>query len=138
MFSLSCNNILEESEHNVTDYLLPKEHVPGSDLISKAVLTDTRIISITNKSLVNAPEDQYTTAPNEFLNKCTCDILYLPKAIASEYPPIMIEIQKDVNENYMCRAVKYSTLVGFSIIALITFASKAGLKLLLTVNVLLV
>lgn len=45
------------------------------------------------------------------MNKCACDGLYLPKAIASEYPPIMIEVQKDVNEKYMCRTVKYSTLV---------------------------
>ncbi|KAI8082661.1 uncharacterized protein B0P05DRAFT_450062, partial [Gilbertella persicaria] len=71
------NNDLEESEHNVTDYLLPKEHVPGSDLISKAVSTDTRIINIISKSLVNAPEDQYNAAPNEFLNECAYDVLYL-------------------------------------------------------------
>ncbi|KAG0749666.1 hypothetical protein G6F16_004842 [Rhizopus arrhizus] len=107
----SNNSFEEESEHNVTDYLLPKEHVPGSDLISKVVLTDTRIINIISKSLVNASEDQYTAAQNEFLNKCACDVLYLPKAIDSEYPPIIIEVQKDVNENYMCRAVKYSILV---------------------------
>ncbi|KAI8977685.1 hypothetical protein BDF20DRAFT_976201 [Mycotypha africana] len=111
MFSLSHINDLEESEHNVTDYLLPKEHVPGSDLISKAVLNDTRIINIISKSLVSASEDQYTAAPNGFLNKCACDVLYLPKTINSEYPPIMIEVQKDINEKYMCRAVKYSTLV---------------------------
>ncbi|ORE11361.1 hypothetical protein BCV72DRAFT_219865 [Rhizopus microsporus var. microsporus] len=111
VFSHTHNSDLEESEHNVTDYSLPKEHVPGSDLISKAVLVDTRIINITSKNLVNAPEDQYTAAPNEFLNKCACDVLYLPKAIDSEYPPIMIEVQKDVNEKYMYRAVKYSTLV---------------------------
>lgn len=61
--------------------------------------------------MVNAPEDQYTAAPNEFLNKCACDVLYLPKAIDSEYPPIMMEVQKNANEKYMCRAVKYSTLV---------------------------
>lgn len=111
MFSLSHNNILEESEHNVIDYLLPKEYVPGSDLISKAVLTDTRIISIISKSLINAPEDQYTAAPNEFLNKCACDVLYLPKATVSEYPPKIIEVQNDVNEKYMGRAIKYSALV---------------------------
>jgi hypothetical protein len=89
MFSLTHNNNLEESEHNVTDFLLPKELVSGSDIISKAVLTNTRIINIISKSLVTTPEDQYTAAPNEFLNKCACDVLYLPKAIASEYPPII-------------------------------------------------
>ncbi|KAI9487442.1 MAG: hypothetical protein EXX96DRAFT_553203 [Benjaminiella poitrasii] len=111
MFSLTCNNNLEESEHSIIDYLLPKEHVPGSDLISKAVLIDTRIINIISKSLVDAPEDQYTVAPNELLNKCACDVLYLPRTIVSEYPPIIIEIQRDVNEKYMGRAIKYSTLV---------------------------
>lgn len=45
------------------------------------------------------------------MNECACDFLYLPEAIASEDPPIMIEIQKNVNEKCMCRAVKYSTLV---------------------------
>lgn len=48
----SHNNDLEKSEHKVTNYLPPKKHVPESDLISKAVLTDTRIINIISKSLV--------------------------------------------------------------------------------------
>lgn len=111
MFFLIHGNNLEESNYDYTDFILPKEDVPGSDLTSKTVLTGTRNINIICKSLVNSPEDEYTAAPNKFLNKCACDVLYLPKDIASEPPPTTIEVQKEVNEKYMGRVIKYSTLV---------------------------
>ncbi|RCH87335.1 hypothetical protein CU098_006237, partial [Rhizopus stolonifer] len=64
---------------------------------------------LSKKSLVKAPEGQYTAAPNELLDKRAYNVLYFPKVIASKYPPLMIETQK--NEQYMCHAVKYSTLI---------------------------
>ncbi|KAI7857960.1 hypothetical protein BDC45DRAFT_499755 [Circinella umbellata] len=50
-------------------------------------------------------------APSEFLDKSACDVLYLPKMSLSEYSPIIVEVQKVVNEKYMSRATRYSTLV---------------------------
>lgn len=76
-----------------------------------AVLTGDRIINIICKSLNNSPQYYYMTAPSEFLNKSACDVLYLPKVALSEYPPIIIEVQKKVNEKYMSRATRYSILV---------------------------
>ncbi|KAL4209668.1 hypothetical protein AB4K20DRAFT_1977695 [Rhizopus microsporus] len=80
--------------------LVARRVVPGSDLISKAILTDDRIINIICKSLNNSPQDHYMAAPSEFLNKSACDVLYLPKVALSEYPPIIVEVQKNVNEKY--------------------------------------
>ncbi|KAG1178130.1 hypothetical protein G6F71_002073 [Rhizopus microsporus] len=81
--------------------LVARRVVPGSDLISKAILTDDRIINIICKSLNNSPQDHYMAAPSEFLNKSACDVLYLPKVALSEYPPIIVEVQKNVNEKYI-------------------------------------
>jgi hypothetical protein len=50
-------------------------------------------------------------APSEFLNKSACDVLYLPKVALSEYPPIIVEVQKNINEKYMSRAARFSILV---------------------------
>ncbi|EIE81080.1 hypothetical protein RO3G_05785 [Rhizopus delemar RA 99-880] len=94
-----------------TDYLLPEEFVPVSDLISKAVLTDDNIITIICKNINNSPQNHYMAASSEFLNKSACDVLYLLKVALSEYPPIIVEIQKDVNETYMACAARYSALV---------------------------
>ncbi|ORE03556.1 hypothetical protein BCV72DRAFT_308107 [Rhizopus microsporus var. microsporus] len=95
----------------MVDYLLPEEFATGSDLISKVVLADKRIINIICKSLNNSPQDHYMAAPSEFLDKNACNVLYLPKVALSEYPPIIIEVQKNVNEKYMSRAARYSPLV---------------------------
>ncbi|RCH91068.1 hypothetical protein CU098_007732 [Rhizopus stolonifer] len=90
----------------MVDYLLSEVFVPGNDLISKAVLTDDRIINIICKNL----QDHYMAVPNESLNKSAFDVVYRPKMALSEYPPIIIEIQENVNDEYMPPVERYSTL----------------------------
>ncbi|KAI9486354.1 MAG: hypothetical protein EXX96DRAFT_40301 [Benjaminiella poitrasii] len=102
---------LEANDELINDYSLPRKFVPGTDLISKAVLTNDKVINILCKSVNNSPQDHYMAAPSEFLDKSACDVLYLPKMALSEYSPIIVEVQKVVNEKYMSRATRYSTLV---------------------------
>ncbi|KAI9470922.1 MAG: hypothetical protein EXX96DRAFT_586227 [Benjaminiella poitrasii] len=92
------------------DYLLPEKFVPRSDLISKTVLIGDRIINIICKSLNNSRQDNYMATLSESLNKSACDGLYLPKVDLSEYLPIIVEVQDNVNEKYMSRVACYSTL----------------------------
>ncbi|KAI8977666.1 hypothetical protein BDF20DRAFT_976172 [Mycotypha africana] len=101
---------LKANDELINDYSLPRKFVPGTDLISKAVLTNDEVINILCKSVNNSPQDHYMAAPSEFF-KSACDVLYLPKMTLSEYSPIIVEVQKVVNEKYMSRATRYSTLV---------------------------
>ncbi|EIE83976.1 hypothetical protein RO3G_08681 [Rhizopus delemar RA 99-880] len=61
-------------------------------------------------SLVEAAENTYTAAPTELINKSKCDVLYVPNA-NSAFPPIIIEVQKAVDEKFIIRAIQYCTLV---------------------------
>lgn len=90
--------------------MLPLIYKPGTDLISKIVLTDQRVINAVIMSLVEAPENTYTAAPTEFINKSKCDVLYISNDI-SAFPPIIIEVQKIVDEKFIIRAIQYCTLV---------------------------
>ncbi|KAL4211507.1 hypothetical protein AB4K20DRAFT_1976633 [Rhizopus microsporus] len=58
------------SEYN-TDRVFPYYHWPGTDLISKLVLTDKQVINMLSKALVpEMAEDSY--------EKKKCDVLYTP------------------------------------------------------------
>ena len=49
---------------------------------------DQRIINAITMNLVEAPENAYTAAPTEFINKRRCDVLYIPNA-NSAFPLII-------------------------------------------------
>jgi hypothetical protein len=51
-----------------------------------------------------APSVQYTLGPYEWANKTISDVLYLPTT--SNLPPVLVEIQNKVNEDFIRRAIK--------------------------------
>jgi hypothetical protein len=55
---------------------------------------DQHIINAITMNLVEAPENTYTAAPTEFINKRRCDVLYIPNA-NSAFPLTIIEVQKN-------------------------------------------
>lgn len=64
------------------------------------------------KALVpEAAEDHYVATPTEFINKNKCDVLYAPRNPLSTFPPVLIEVQNQVDEKFLVRAVHYSTLI---------------------------
>lgn len=75
-------------KYNVTDYL--QSNGCDNKWANNQVATNARIIKnelryyIISKSLIGAPEDQYTALPNKFLDKCASDVLLPHKATASE------------------------------------------------------
>lgn len=68
------------SEYN-TDRVFPYYHWPGTDLISKLVLTDKQVINMLSKALVpEMAEDSYVSAPTEFITgkkKMRCSLYSL-------------------------------------------------------------
>ena len=72
--------------------ILPYNHRPGTDLISKLVLTDTQVIIALLKALVpEAAEDSYVLVPTEFITGKKYDVLYAPSNPLSSFPPILVE-----------------------------------------------
>ncbi|GAA5808633.1 hypothetical protein MFLAVUS_002025 [Mucor flavus] len=99
-------------ENDDTDRILPYNYRPGTDLISKMILTDNQVINTLMKTLVpEAAEDHYVAVPTEFINKNKCDVLYAPHNPLSTFPPVFIEVQNQVDEKFLVRAVHYSTLI---------------------------
>lgn len=91
-----------------TDRILPYNYRPGTDLISKMVLTDNQGINMLIKVLVpEVAEDHYVAISMEFINKNKCDVFYAPHDPLSAFPPVFIE----VDEKFFVRAVHYSTLI---------------------------
>lgn len=72
------------------------------------MLKDERLINIIVKDLVgeHASNALYTLGRCEWANKTVSDVLYLPLT-PSTFPPILVEIQNKVDENFIGRAIKY-------------------------------
>lgn len=87
---------------------LPSDNLPGSDRLSKCILRTPTVINIVATGLLDIPNNTYTIANTEWKGS-RCDILYIPNlAIQQSLPPILVEVQKSVNESFMRRLLQYS------------------------------
>jgi hypothetical protein len=112
IYYIIVNTFLHNFFLDNTDRVLPYKYRPGTDLISKMVLTDNQAINILIKVLVpEVAEDHYVATPTEFINKNKCDVFYAPHDPLSTFPPVFIEVQNQVDEKLLVRAVHYSTLI---------------------------
>lgn len=78
---------------NLALFTLPSDYRPGSDLMSKILLKDERLMNIVLKNVVgdHASSALYTLCRCEWANKTISDVLYLPTT--SNLPPVLVEIQ---------------------------------------------
>ncbi|CDH60618.1 hypothetical protein RO3G_05785 [Lichtheimia corymbifera JMRC:FSU:9682] len=93
-------------------FTIPHAYRSGTDLLSKSVLKDQRVINLLARSVVDAPNDTYIAGQSDFMDGTACDVLYIPRSAASTLPPIVFEIQRVVDDKFMLRAVRYATIVG--------------------------
>lgn len=87
---------------------IPKELLPGEDTLSKLVLSHQTVIDLVASSLVNATSGTYVISNTEYGDKNRSDIIYTPTLPESNFPPILIEIQKTVDQLFMSRLLTYS------------------------------
>lgn len=59
-------------------------------MISKIILTDVQTINIVTTALVKAPKDSYVIEPLGFIHKHVCTVLYIPRDLPNNLPPIVI------------------------------------------------
>lgn len=61
------------------------------------------------KSLLDVAPGTYTTDNTEWSNGLRSDILYVPRvSISSSLPPVIVEVQKRVDQTFMARVVNHS------------------------------
>ncbi|KAL1929296.1 hypothetical protein VTP01DRAFT_2355 [Rhizomucor pusillus] len=99
---------LENEDDDLLLFELPSDNLPGSDRLSKCILRTPTVINIVATGLLDIPNNTYTIANTEWKGS-RCDILYIPNlAIQQSLPPILVEVQKSVNESFMRRLLQYS------------------------------
>ena len=112
IYYIIVNTFLHTFFLDYTDDMLPFAYRPGTDLLSKMVLTDSMTVEMITRVLVpDVSEKHYVSQQTEFMNKNKCDVLYAPHDPLSIYLPIFIEVQNHVDEEFLVRAVQYSALI---------------------------
>ncbi|ORE18895.1 hypothetical protein BCV71DRAFT_178663, partial [Rhizopus microsporus] len=60
---------LDENDQEFCNFIVPTKYCPGIDLISKAILTDVRILNVTTTTVVKVPKGSYVIEPLGFIHK---------------------------------------------------------------------
>lgn len=108
-FCFTNISLLPKIDEELLTFQLHPNYFAGQDLSSKQILKNQSTIDLVAKSLLDTPNGTYTDAATEWKNGTRCDVLYVPRlAIQKFLPPILIEIQRTVNEPFMRRLIQYS------------------------------
>lgn len=102
-------NFQNKVPHDLLSFTIPPKHRPGTDLMSKTMLKDQRVVNMIVSTLVGKhASNNYTAQNGERLDGKRADVLLIPTTAASEsLPPILVEIQNVVDSPYMHRLSKY-------------------------------
>ncbi|KAI8056475.1 hypothetical protein BDF21DRAFT_481302 [Thamnidium elegans] len=94
-------------EHLATFTLAPR-YIPRSDFITRFLLQDERIMDIIIKELVgqNVDNAAYGLGRCSWANQSISDVVYIPKL--SQLSPVLVEVQCNVNEEFITRLIGYS------------------------------
>ncbi|KAI9321706.1 hypothetical protein BX666DRAFT_1811613, partial [Dichotomocladium elegans] len=94
---------------------LPKKYAPGTDLMSKWLLSNKDVINmivcpiIVVNGIGAEAKDAYSAWPSEWPNFVRSDVLYFPNssALAKKLPPVLIEVQCAAGMPFYRRLIKY-------------------------------
>ncbi|KAG2211612.1 hypothetical protein INT47_008709 [Mucor saturninus] len=68
-----------ETDYDLLSFTIPPKHKPGTDLMSKAILEDKRVINlIVSRVIGDHAKDQYMSRSGEWVDGLRVDILYTP------------------------------------------------------------
>lgn len=84
---------------------LPTNLLPGKDLISKRIIQDPKIVNYITEALTGTT-DGYFVGNCEWRNRTRSDVVLEPKS-SVDLRPIIIEVQSNVNNEFLKRAVGY-------------------------------
>ncbi|KAI7865307.1 uncharacterized protein EV154DRAFT_546544 [Mucor mucedo] len=77
--------------------------------MSKLILRDQEVITIITTTLISRGALHfYTPRPTEWLDGSQSDVLYAPAIASVDLPPVLVEIQRDINHHFVDRLVGYA------------------------------
>lgn len=96
----------------VPEYLLlfkiPSDYCSSDDKLSKIVLSNSTVVDQIMKSLLDVAPGTYINDNTEWSSSMRNNALYVPRlSISSSFPPVLIEVQKQVDQNFMARLITY-------------------------------
>ncbi|KAG0163382.1 hypothetical protein DFQ28_003767 [Apophysomyces sp. BC1034] len=90
-------------------FKLPKKYKPGADLLSKFIARSQEVIDAVTTTVLDIPKGTYTSTHTRFPDGSECDVLYVPRSADNgSLPPILLEIQHTVTQEFMSRVILYS------------------------------
>ncbi|ORE06063.1 hypothetical protein BCV72DRAFT_305911 [Rhizopus microsporus var. microsporus] len=100
---------INDEEQLLLTFRLPQDRLPGSDLISKFILKENKIVDLITQAILDVPSGTYTAvAPTEWSDGTRSDVVYIPRlSINKSLPPFLIEVQRIVGESFMQRVIHY-------------------------------
>ncbi|KAG1323945.1 hypothetical protein G6F63_012790 [Rhizopus arrhizus] len=96
-------------------FSLPLVHKPGTDLMSKWILSESQVTNIIVTSIIgNHAQGKYVSRPTEWPNFMKSDVLYCPiKTVkANKLPPLLVEVQYTANMAFFRRLMEYSLSIN--------------------------
>ncbi|CAO3702202.1 unnamed protein product [Rhizopus stolonifer] len=87
--------------------MLPHSYRPGTDLLSKEMLRNPFVINIVTRALLNS-EGNYVTDSPEWPNVMRSDVVLVHKEATTDHPPIIIEFQRTVGEDFVKKVLIHS------------------------------
>ncbi|KAI7859344.1 hypothetical protein BDC45DRAFT_497398 [Circinella umbellata] len=80
--------------------------------MSKHILLDPAVINMVIDALINPnARNHYSPRPTEWPNPTISDVLYLPNSPNDNFPPVLIEVQHMVDNDFILRLMTYAISV---------------------------
>ncbi|KAI9262864.1 hypothetical protein EDC94DRAFT_671124 [Helicostylum pulchrum] len=102
-----------QHSEDVEGFKLPLKWKPGTVLMNKMLLSDSKIMNLSVCSLVgtDVPANTYSVAQTEWANSNGDYTLYVSQNTNNKSVPLPIAIQEEVNQTTMLNTIGHCTLV---------------------------
>ncbi|GAN01776.1 hypothetical protein MAM1_0012d01211 [Mucor ambiguus] len=99
-----------QQSQNMEDFKLPLKWRLGTDLLSKMLLCEPKVIDLVAHSLgTDMSANNYTISPTEWADGIRSDIMYMPQTLTKSMSLILLEIQYNIDQEFMLKLIKYSS-----------------------------
>lgn len=108
MIKVKYKALIALSIKHLATFTLAPGYIPGTDFVTRFLLQDERIMDIIVKEVAgqNVDNTAYGLGRCAWASKCISDAVYIPKL--PHLSPILVEVQCDINEDFIARLVSYS------------------------------
>ncbi|KAI8378879.1 hypothetical protein EDC96DRAFT_561634 [Choanephora cucurbitarum] len=93
-------------------FILPSQHRPGTDLMSKLILRHSAIRSLIVEAVLGPDVcTQYANRSTEWPSGQCSDVLFAPIEVTASLPPILVEVQNTIDLKFIQRVIGYCLVI---------------------------